>query len=255
MNCNYGILAQGLSSHSSFPHLWTLLIVILGTTFIFHLSLHICSILIHAFNPQSLRHSSPSSPSSSITALVQSPAVDIVGIGFASGEVSIYDIRADERLIGVNMGSGLGGGGDTGRITSLGFRSDGEPILATASSNGHIAFWDLNGGGKLLNVLRGAHEGAVTALEWIPGQPLMISCGVDNSVKVSSQLWSDGLASLGFSLPICPAVTLFLGSQPLNDSNGFSTPPPNLHACSNSEVVTNLLLTSSDTTAPMENRY
>lgn len=150
---------------------------------------NIYSLLIHTFAPQSLRPSSAFSSASAITALVQSPAVDIVGIGFASGEVSIYDIRADERLLGVNMGSGLGGGagGDTGRITSLGFRSDGEPILATASSNGHIAFWDLNAGGRLLNVLRGAHEGAVTALEWIPGQPLMISCGVDNSVKVSSQ--------------------------------------------------------------------
>lgn len=76
-------------------------------------------------------------------------------------------------------------------------RVDGEAILATASSTGHIAFWDLNGnktastGGanpRLLHVYRGAHEGAVTALEWIPGQPLLISSGDDNSVKVNSGL-------------------------------------------------------------------
>ncbi len=48
---------------------------------------------------------------------------------------------------------------------------DGEPILASASSAGHIALWDLNSGGRLLHMVRGAHDGAISALEWIPGQP------------------------------------------------------------------------------------
>lgn len=61
---------------------------------------------------------------------------------------------------------------------------DGHPILATASSAGHIALWDLNSGGRLLHLVRGAHDGAVTALEWVPGQPVLISSGEDNSVKV-----------------------------------------------------------------------
>ncbi len=46
---------------------------------------------------------SESSSPSSVTALAQSPAVDVVGIGFASGEISIYDIRADEKLMRVIM--------------------------------------------------------------------------------------------------------------------------------------------------------
>lgn len=37
---------------------------------------------------------------------------------------------------------------------------------------------------RLLHIYRGAHDGTVTALEWIPGQPLLISSGDDNSVKV-----------------------------------------------------------------------
>ncbi len=56
---------------------------------------------------------------------------------------------------------------------------DGEP-----SSAGHIALWDLNSGGRLLHMVRGAHDGAISALEWIPGQPVLISSGEDNSVKV-----------------------------------------------------------------------
>ncbi|CCM04722.1 uncharacterized protein FIBRA_06910 [Fibroporia radiculosa] len=110
-----------------------------------------------------------------ITALVQSPAIDVVGIGFASGEISVFDVRTDERLMRMAM--------EDGAIRALSFRSDGQPILASASSMGHIALWDLNAGGRLLHLIRGAHDGAVTALEWVPGQPLLISSGEDNSVK------------------------------------------------------------------------
>lgn len=53
--------------------------------------------------------------SSAITALVQSPAIDVVGIGFTSGEVSVYDIRADERLMRMFM--------EGGAIRGLSFRS------------------------------------------------------------------------------------------------------------------------------------
>lgn len=66
-------------------------------------------------------------------------------------------------------------------LTSL----DGTQVLSAAASTGHIAFWDLNSGGKLLYVIRGAHEGAATAIEWIPGQPILVSSGEDNSVRVS----------------------------------------------------------------------
>ena len=65
---------------------------------------------------------------------------------------------------------------------------DGEPILATASTSGHIAFWDLNANASLLHVTRGAHDGPITALQWIPGQPLLLTSGDDNSVKVRSTI-------------------------------------------------------------------
>ncbi|KAI0333500.1 Utp21-domain-containing protein [Cubamyces sp. BRFM 1775] len=131
--------------------------------------------LIHTFAAASLLTSPSNTNSTAITALARSPAIDVVGIGFSSGEISVYDIRADERLMRMVM--------QDGGIRALSFRSDGHPILATASSTGHIALWDLNSGGRLLHLVRGAHDGAVTALEWIPGQPVLISSGEDNSVK------------------------------------------------------------------------
>lgn len=33
-------------------------------------------------------------------------------------------------------------------------------------------------------MIRGAHDGAITAVEWVPGQPVLITSGEDNSVKV-----------------------------------------------------------------------
>ena len=65
---------------------------------------------------------------------------------------------------------------------------DGQPILASASANGHIALWDLNNNGRLIHIVRGAHDRAVTAIEWIPGQPVLVSSGEDNSVKVSQMI-------------------------------------------------------------------
>ncbi|KAF8212057.1 Utp21-domain-containing protein [Mycena galopus ATCC 62051] len=137
---------------------------------------------IHKFSASRLvsapNDSEPSdAPSCAITALTQSPAIDVVGIGFTSGEISVYDVRADERLMRMFMEGG---------VRALGFRSEihrRASILASASSVGHIALWDLNSGGRLLHMIRGAHDGAITAVEWVPGQPVLISSGEDNSVK------------------------------------------------------------------------
>ncbi|KAF6763843.1 Utp21 specific WD40 associated putative domain-containing protein [Ephemerocybe angulata] len=104
-------------------------------------------------------------PGSAITSVVQSPAIDVVGIGF-------HIWRDLGILIWREVESG-----------PLGFRGDGQPILASASSAGHLALWDLNAGGRLLHMVRGAHDGAISALEWVPGQPLLITSGEDNSVK------------------------------------------------------------------------
>jgi len=156
---------------------------------------------IHKFPSSSLLSSPSQTHSVAITALTQSPAIDVVGLGFTSGEISVYDVRADERLMRMFM--------EGGAIRALGFRSgwsficilccvqcsslffvaDGHPVLASASSVGHIALWDLNSGGRLLHMIRGAHDGAVSAVEWVPGQPVLISSGEDNSVKVISALY------------------------------------------------------------------
>lgn len=71
--------------------------------------------------------------------------------------------------------------------------SDGHHVLASASSAGHIALWDLNEGGRLLHMIRGAHDAAITGVEWVPGQPVLITSSEDNSVKVRFWTQDSGL--------------------------------------------------------------
>ncbi|KAG8730026.1 hypothetical protein FRC10_003202 [Ceratobasidium sp. 414] len=86
------------------------------------------STCLHTFPATSLSAMSSGSP---ITALAQSPAVDVIGIGFASGECVLYDVRSDERVMRVFM--------EGATIRSIAFRTNGHPVSAT----GHIAPWDL----------------------------------------------------------------------------------------------------------------
>lgn len=151
------------------------------------------STCIHKIPFARLSGSSGSHSPSSVTALAQSPAIDVLGVGFASGEISIYDIRADEKIMRIFVREGpvralAFRGGErcpsTYNVSKVLHFADGHPALASASETGHISLWDLETGGRLLHTIRGAHDGSISALQWIPGQPLLISSGDDNSVKV-----------------------------------------------------------------------
>ena len=135
-----------------------------------------------------------------MTALTSSPAVDIIGVGYLDGSVRVLDLRMDQEILKVRMDGGVGAiafrmgqcsdplcGGRVQRAharSSLS-RTDNEPILATASLSGGLALWDLDQRGRLLHLLPNAHDGAIASLEWIPGQPLLITSGGDNTIKVS----------------------------------------------------------------------
>ncbi|KAG8870931.1 hypothetical protein FRC20_011092 [Serendipita sp. 405] len=131
------------------------------------------NVCIYTFSPDKL-HNAHSKPTK-ITTLVQSNVADLVGIGFASGFVSIHDIRSDEQLLSVRM--------DGGAIKSIAFRTDGQEILATANSTGNIALWNLNEKGRILHIIRGAHDSSISCIQWVPGHPLLFSSGDDNSIK------------------------------------------------------------------------
>lgn len=139
--------------------------------------------------------------------LWQSPAVDVVGIGTAKGLIVIHNIRLDETLMNFTQ--------DWGPISSLAFRTgkrqvhfidhatvvvsclqtlfyslpDGPPIMASCSPQGHIAFWDLERC-QLVAQQRHAHSTAVAAATFLHGEPLLVTNGADNAIKVTPTDWS-----------------------------------------------------------------
>lgn len=113
--------------------------------------------------------------SAGVTVLQQSPAVDVVGVGTATGRIIIHNIRLDETLMSFTQ--------DWGPISSLAFRTDGPPVVASGSPQGHIAFWDLERR-QLIAQQRHAHSTAVAAATFLHGEPLLVTNGADNAIKV-----------------------------------------------------------------------
>ncbi|XP_035632533.1 WD repeat-containing protein 36 [Oncorhynchus keta] len=112
---------------------------------------------------------------SGVTVLQQTPAVDVVGVGLSSGQIIIHNIKFDESLMKFQQ--------DWGPVTSLSFRTDGHPVMAAGSPIGHIGLWDLEEK-KLVCQMRDAHNTAIAGLTFLHGEPLLITNGADNSIRV-----------------------------------------------------------------------
>ena len=72
---------------------------------------------------------------------------------------------------------------DGGPITAISFRSDGEALMASSNTLGTIALWDLEKK-SLHAMIPDAHDGTINALAFLATQPLLVSVGACNSVKV-----------------------------------------------------------------------
>ncbi|XP_030049327.1 WD repeat-containing protein 36 [Microcaecilia unicolor] len=112
---------------------------------------------------------------SGVTALQQAPALDVVAIGLVSGQIIIHNIKFDETLMKFQQ--------DWGPITSISFRTDGHPVMAAGSPVGHIGLWDLEEK-KLIGQMRDSHSAAIAGLTFVHGEPLLITNGADNAIRV-----------------------------------------------------------------------
>lgn len=147
--------------------------------------------LVHTFMPWNIN-------AGPVTALEPSTALHLLAIARADGSLIIHDIKRDRELLRLNANST-----QSQPITSISFRSDGlgagldgrdDGIMATARINsGDVTIWDLNDGGKVVGVLQNAHYpvptnvdgvgGGINRVEFLTGQPVMITSGLDNSLK------------------------------------------------------------------------
>lgn len=140
----------------------------------------------------------PAADFGAITALQATPALSLIAIAYESGPVTIHNIRTDKEVMRLNTG-----GSQKLPVTSISFRTDGlgagedgreDGVMATASrDSGDVAFWDLNRGGRKTGTLRGAHGpppsasgsvgGGIGKIEFLVGQAVIVSSGLDNSLK------------------------------------------------------------------------
>ena len=113
---------------------------------------------------------------SRVTALENSPATDFVAVGLEDGRVLLVNLLEDSVLFTVTPDHGL-------KITALAFRTDDQDdVLCVGDESGRVTVWDLEKR-SLRTVISQCHEGPVVTLKFLDSQPVMLSSGVDNSIK------------------------------------------------------------------------
>ena len=147
--------------------------------------------LIYTVLPQS-------TSSGAVTALEPTPALSILSIARADGSIVLHNIRIDKAVLSLNTKAS-----QPSTIRSISFRTDGlgagddgskAGIMATVGTgDGDVTFWDLNDGGRITGVLRGAHNPPSSAhghdsvginrVEFLPGQDVLLTSGLDNALK------------------------------------------------------------------------
>ena len=140
----------------------------------------------------------PSASSGAVTALEPTPALSILAIARTDGSIILHDIRIDKAVLSLNNKVSR-----PSTISSISFRTDGlgagedgskAGIMATAGTgDGDVTFWDLNDGGRITGILRGAHNPPSSAhgsdsvginrVEFLPGHDVLLTSGLDNALK------------------------------------------------------------------------
>ncbi|KAF5273394.1 hypothetical protein FQA39_LY07411 [Lamprigera yunnana] len=124
---------------------------------------------------------------SSITCLEQAPALDVVAVGLQNGKIILHNLKFDETLMEFSQ--------DWGSVTSISFRTDGNPIMATGSIAGHVVFWNLEER-RVASQLMNAHNAPVSGMVCLPNEPLVLTSSPDNTLKLWIFDMPDGGARL-----------------------------------------------------------
>lgn len=142
---------------------------------------------------------------SAITALASAPALDIVGVGYADGTISVMNLKLDECVMTLKQS-------EHGSVTSLSFRQDSVGgQLVSGTDKGDIVVWDLNKR-VIFSFLKCAHPGGVGSMQFLDTLPIMVTSGVaDNAISVYLFDKPDGGCRLlkerrGFTSDFCSLI-------------------------------------------------
>lgn len=111
---------------------------------------------------------------SKVLVLEPAPAIDVVAIGFADGDVVLLNLKYDEIVMQFKQ--------DWGPATAISFRTDGQPYMMTGSPNGHIVVWNLEER-NIFNQFQ-AHTQCIASAVCMTNEPLLFTSSADNSIKL-----------------------------------------------------------------------
>lgn len=147
---------------------------------------------VHRFDAAALRqsHSLPAQSTASILSLAQTPALDIVALTTSDNCILIHDIKTDTAIATFQLESPLSASPPT-------FRTDGRAhTMAVGSRTGDVFIFDLDpdtdstsaspsqvNTPRLVHTIRNAHDAPISGLEFVAGQPLLITSASDNAIK------------------------------------------------------------------------
>jgi U3 small nucleolar RNA-associated protein 21 len=149
-----------------------------------------------------------------VTCIEQSPVVDIVGLGFSTGEIILFNLRTFKKILRFKA--------DT-TVDNISFSNCVElnlSLLATSTTNGHINIWDLNK--NTLHYTIHAFSN-ISSLVFLPNEPILLATsGVDNYIRMYRFEYNTGIPVLlrhrnGHSKH--PNKIRFYGESVNNDSN------------------------------------
>jgi U3 small nucleolar RNA-associated protein 21 len=137
-----------------------------------------------------------------ITCMESSPAMDVVAVGCSNGAILLLHLKLDQVMFAFQQSDGA--------VTSLSFRTDSEsaryPFLVSSSPQGRIHIWNLGSRSsdpppgvdedyddvtnplplerKLQCSVEDAHRGYISRVSFLPGEPIMVSAGHDNCLRM-----------------------------------------------------------------------
>eukprot|EP00696_Hemimastix_kukwesjijk_P003618 gnl/Hemi2/14424_TR4887_c0_g1_i1.p1 gnl/Hemi2/14424_TR4887_c0_g1~~gnl/Hemi2/14424_TR4887_c0_g1_i1.p1 ORF type:complete len:937 (-),score=245.99 gnl/Hemi2/14424_TR4887_c0_g1_i1:109-2919(-) len=111
---------------------------------------------------------------SAVTALAGSPALDVVAIGLKDGSIVLHNLKVDKTLFSFSHVHGP--------ATAIDFRTDGQPVMVSANGLGEMITWNLEK--RTVVWQTEAHHGAVSRLHFMSDQPVLVSAGADNALKM-----------------------------------------------------------------------
>ncbi|CAO1635675.1 unnamed protein product [Sympodiomycopsis kandeliae] len=179
--------------------------------------------LVHQFDAAALRSAhnlSATEAATSIMALAQAPALDIIALTTADNCVLVHNIKTDTVIATFKLESPLSSSPPT-------FRTDGRAhTMAIGSRTGDIFIFDLDPDDgtnaspesnrpRLIHTIRNAHSAPISGLEFVTGQPLLISSAGDNAIK--QWFFEPSSSSSSFNTAS--------GSNPAGSTSGSSSAP------------------------------